>query len=190
VPASSHQLDWEAELVAVIGRQCAGVEPAAALHYVAGYTIANDLSARHMMRRADQPDSAPFLYDWLGHKSFDGSCPLGPWIVPACAIPDPQRLSIKLWVDDRLRQDGHTSDMIFSVAEQISYLSQRMTLYPGDIVLTGTPSGVGAESNEYLAPGNRVRIEIDAVGELHVTVVGPGIPRKIPESPPREAQQS
>jgi len=171
--ASSPQLDWEAELVAVIGRECAGVDPASALHCVAGYTIANDLSARDMMRRSDEPDSAPFLYDWLGHKSFDGACPLGPWIVPAFAIPDPQRLSIRLWVDDLLRQNGSTSEMIFTVAEQISHLSQRMTLYPGDIVLTGTPSGVGAESKEYLAPGNRVRIEIENIGELNVQVGGP-----------------
>jgi 2-keto-4-pentenoate hydratase/2-oxohepta-3-ene-1,7-dioic acid hydratase in catechol pathway len=170
VPASSPKLDWEAELVAVIGRECAGVDPASALQYVAGYTIANDLSARDLMRRSDQPDSAPFHWDWLGHKSFDGACPLGPWIVPAFAIPDPQQLSIRLWVDDRLRQDGNTSEMIFTVAEQISHLSRRMTLFPGDIVLTGTPSGVGAESNEYLVPGNRVRIEIENIGDLQFKI--------------------
>lgn len=173
VPANSPELDWEAELVAVIGRECAGVDSASALQYVAGYTIANDLSARDRMRRSDQPDGSPFLWDWLGHKSFDGACPLGPWIVPAFAISDPQRLSIRLWVDDRLRQNGNSKDMIFSVAEQIAHLSQRMTLFPGDLVLTGTPSGVGAESKEYLSPGNRVRIAIDSIGELNVKIGGP-----------------
>jgi 2-keto-4-pentenoate hydratase/2-oxohepta-3-ene-1,7-dioic acid hydratase in catechol pathway len=163
-------LDWEAELAAVIGRKAKNVSQADALSYVAGYTIANDLSARDLMRRDPVDDHSPFKYDWIGQKCFDGSCPLGPWLVPAAEIPDPQNLAIKLWVDSELKQDSNTSRMIFTLAEQLSHISSRITLHPGDIILTGTPAGVGAERGEKLQRGQKVRIEIENIGELTTTI--------------------
>jgi 2-keto-4-pentenoate hydratase/2-oxohepta-3-ene-1,7-dioic acid hydratase in catechol pathway len=141
----SDQVDWEVELVAVIGRAAKNVPEDKALDYVAGYTAANDLSARDRGRRANISDTSPFKADWTKHKTFDGSCPLGPWIVPASDIGDPQNLGLKLWVNDVLKQDSNSKDMIFNLAEQIAQLSSGMTLHPGDLVLTGTPAGsVGA----------------------------------------------
>jgi 2-keto-4-pentenoate hydratase/2-oxohepta-3-ene-1,7-dioic acid hydratase in catechol pathway len=170
VRVACEKLDWEAELTAVIGRIAKNVSTADALNYVAGYTIANDLSARDLMRRAKADERSPFKYDWIGHKCFDGSCPLGPWMVPASEISDPQNLSIRLWVDGQIKQDSNTSRMIFTVAEQISYLSSRISLYPGDLILTGTPAGVGAERGESLSLGQKVRIEIEKIGELTTTI--------------------
>jgi len=170
VRVDCEKLDWEAELTAVIGRTAKNVSIADALNYVAGYTIANDLSARDLMRRDKADEQSPFKYDWIGHKCFDGSCPLGPWIVPAPDISDPQDLSIKLWVDGQIKQDSNTSQMIFTLAEQVSHLSSRISLYPGDLILTGTPAGVGAERGESLSPGQKVRIEIEKMGELTTTI--------------------
>jgi 2-keto-4-pentenoate hydratase/2-oxohepta-3-ene-1,7-dioic acid hydratase in catechol pathway len=104
--------------------------------------------------------------DWTKHKSFDGSCPLGPWIVPASDIPDPQKLGLKTWVNGVLKQDSNTAKMLFSTAEQIAQLSINMTLQPGDLILTGTPSGVGAESGEFLKAGDTVKLWIEGIGEL------------------------
>jgi 2-keto-4-pentenoate hydratase/2-oxohepta-3-ene-1,7-dioic acid hydratase in catechol pathway len=157
-------LDWEVELAAIIGRKAKNVPVERALDFVAGYTAANDLSARDLSRRANTPPATPFHFDWIGQKCFDGSCPLGPFIVPAGDIPDPQNLSLKLWVNDVLKQDSNTSMMIFSLAEQIAHLSAGITLYPGDIILTGTPAGVGAGRNEFLRPGDTVKIEIEKIG--------------------------
>ena len=127
----SKKMDWEVELAAVIGRKAKNVPQEKALAYVAGYTAANDLSARDRGRRPHVADTSPFKADWVAHKSFDGSCPLGPWIVPASDIPDPQNLGIKLWVNDVLKQDSNTGQMIFNLAEQIAHLSSRLTLHPG-----------------------------------------------------------
>jgi 2-keto-4-pentenoate hydratase/2-oxohepta-3-ene-1,7-dioic acid hydratase in catechol pathway len=102
----------------------------------------------------------------VAHKSFDGSCPLGPWIVPASDIKDPQNLAIKLWVNDVIKQDSNTSDMIFNLAEQIAHLSSRLTLHPGDLILTGTPAGVGAGRGEFLKAGDVVKLWIENVGEI------------------------
>ena len=165
-PRSSQKLDWEAELVAVIGRPARNVPVEKALDYVGGYTIADDLSARDLSRRAALPPGNPFHFDWTAHKGFEGSCPLGPWITPAAEVPDPQRLAIRLWVNGALKQDSNTSRMIFSTAEQIAHLSSLATLHPGDLVLTGTPAGVGAGRNEFLRPGDRVEIEIEGLGRL------------------------
>jgi 2-keto-4-pentenoate hydratase/2-oxohepta-3-ene-1,7-dioic acid hydratase in catechol pathway len=170
LPAGAQKLDWEAELTAVIGRTAKNVPAESALDYVAGYTVANDLSARDFMVRPNVPETSPFRYDWISHKSFDGACPLGPWIVPAKQIPDPQDLGIKLWVNDVLKQDSHTSKMIFSVAEQIAQLSARLTLHPGDLILTGTPAGVGMARKEFLKSGDVVRVWIEHVGELTTTL--------------------
>ena len=139
---------------------------------MAGYTIADDLSARDVMRRDKNPATSPFHYDWLSQKCFDGSCPLGPWIAPADEIPDPQQLGLKLWVNDTLMQDSSTSKMIFDTAEQIAMLSSRVTLQPGDLVLTGTPAGVGMPRRVFLKPGDVVKLWIEGIGELSHTMTG------------------
>jgi len=162
----SKQMDWEAELAAVIGRPAKHVPLDKALGYVAGYTIANDLSARDRGRRPHISDTSPFKADWVAHKSFDGSCPLGPWMVPASEIPDPQNLAIKLWVNGAIKQDSNTAKMIFSLAEQIAHLSSRLTLHPGDLILTGTPAGVGAGRGEFLKTGDVVKIWIERIGSI------------------------
>jgi 2-keto-4-pentenoate hydratase/2-oxohepta-3-ene-1,7-dioic acid hydratase in catechol pathway len=160
------QMDWEVELVAVIGKVAKKVPLAKALSYVAGYTIGNDLSSRDRGRRASVPDSSPFKWDWTKHKSFDGSCPLGPWIVPASDIGDPQKLGLKLWVNGEIKQDSNTAGMIFTLAEQIEELSAGMTLYPGDLIMTGTPAGVGAGRGEFLKAGDVVKLWIEKIGEI------------------------
>jgi 2-keto-4-pentenoate hydratase/2-oxohepta-3-ene-1,7-dioic acid hydratase in catechol pathway len=173
-PEGSKQLDWEAELAVVIGRKARGVSVAEALSFVAGYAVANDLSARDLSRRTARPATNPFHFDWLAHKGFDGSCPLGPWLTPAAGI-DPQQLRMKLSVNGVVKQDSSTSQMIFSVAEQIAHLSRRTTLLPGDIILTGTPAGVGSGRGEFLAPGDRVSVEIEGLGELVNHIVDNGV---------------
>ena len=170
LPAYSQKVDWEVELVAVIGRMAKDLPVDEALACVAGYTIANDLSARDAMRREKNPASSPFHYDWVSQKCFDGSCPLGPWIVPAGDIVDPHRLGIRLWVNGELMQDSHTSKLIFDTAEQIAMLSSRVTLHPGDLVLTGTPAGVGMGRGRFLKSGDTVKLWIENIGELAHTV--------------------
>jgi 2-keto-4-pentenoate hydratase/2-oxohepta-3-ene-1,7-dioic acid hydratase in catechol pathway len=169
LPAYSKMVDWEAELTAVIGRPARNVAIATALDHVAGYTIANDLSARDFTKRPHVADGSPFKYDWLGQKCFDGACPLGPWIVPADDLPDPQNVAIRLTVNDVIKQDSHTSKMIFTLAEQIAHLSTRVTLQPGDLILTGTPAGVGLARKEFLKPGDVVKVWIEGIGTLTST---------------------
>ncbi|HEY6992631.1 MAG TPA: fumarylacetoacetate hydrolase family protein [Xanthobacteraceae bacterium] len=169
LPAYSKMVDWEAELTAVIGRPARNVAIADALAHVAGYTIANDLSARDFTKRPHIADASPFKYDWLGQKCFEGACPLGPWIVPADEIADPQNVAIKLWVNDVIKQDSHTSKMIFTLAEQIAHLSTLLTLQPGDLILTGTPAGVGLARKEFLKPGDVVKVWIEGIGTLTTT---------------------
>jgi len=172
LPAFSQAIDWEVELTAVIGKTAKDVPVDEALGCVAGYTIANDLSARDVMRREKNPAASPFHFDWLSQKCFDGACPLGPWIVPASDIPDPQTLALKLWVNGELMQNSHTSKMIFTTAEQIAQLSTRVTLRPGDLVLTGTPAGVGMGRQRFLRPGDTVRLWIEGIGEMSHTMTG------------------
>ena len=166
----SKMMDWEIELAAVIGRTAKHVPEAKALAYVAGYTCANDLSARDRGRRPHVADTSPFKADWVAHKSFDGSCPLGPWIVPASDIKDPQNLALKLWVNGVVKQDSNTSQMIFTLAEQIAHLSSRLTLHPGDLILTGTPAGVGMGRKEFLQAGDVVKIWIEGIGDISNTM--------------------
>ena len=170
LPVYSQMVDWEVELAAVIGRPARDVMVEKALDYVAGYTIADDLSARDVMRRDKNPATSPFHYDWLSQKCFDGACPLGPWIVPASDIPYPQNLALKLWVNDKVMQDSHTGKMIFSTAEQIAMLSSRVTLCPGDLILTGTPAGVGMPRRTFLKAGDTVKLWIEGIGDLTHTM--------------------
>jgi 2-keto-4-pentenoate hydratase/2-oxohepta-3-ene-1,7-dioic acid hydratase in catechol pathway len=171
MPSYSRMVDWEIELAAVIGRECKNVPVARALDYVAGYTIANDLSARDFLTRPEVGDASPFKWDWMSQKCFDGACPIGPWIVPANEVTNPQALALKLWVGDDLMQDSHTSRMIFSLAEQIEHLSSRITLFPGDLVLTGTPAGVGMARKRFLKAGDTMRVWIERIGEFCTPVI-------------------
>jgi 2-keto-4-pentenoate hydratase/2-oxohepta-3-ene-1,7-dioic acid hydratase in catechol pathway len=166
MPAHSSKLDWEAELGVVIGRPCRNVSEADALTYVGGYLIGNDLSARDLSRRAGMPDNSSFKNDWMAHKSFDGACPLGPWITLARDVPDPHNLTMRLDVNGVVKQDSNTGQMIFDIREQIADLSKRMTLLPGDIILTGTPAGVGNGRGEFLKSGDVVTIRIEKLGEI------------------------
>lgn len=163
------RLDWEAELAVVVGRAGKGFSPAEALGHVAGYTIANDVSARDALRRED-PVGAPFQYDWLRTKSLDGFCPLGPGIVPSWFVDDPQDLGIRLSVNGEVKQDARTADMIRPVAELLAIAATDMTLLPGDVVLTGSPEGVGMARGEFLLPGDEIVIEIERLGRLRNTV--------------------
>jgi len=165
------ELDWEIELAAVIGRPAKDVPVEKALQYVAGYTVANDLSARDRGRRPGIDATSFFKMDWSKHKSFDGSCPLGPWIVPASDIADPQKLKVKLWVNRALKQDSNTDKMLFTLAEQIAQLSINMTLHPGDLILTGTPAGTGGESGTFLKSGDVVKLWIEDIGEFSNKIV-------------------
>jgi 2-keto-4-pentenoate hydratase/2-oxohepta-3-ene-1,7-dioic acid hydratase in catechol pathway len=166
LPAHSQRVDWEAEIALVIGRECREVSVERALEHVAGLTIVNDLSARDHLRREGMPVESPFRFDWLSAKSFDGALPMGPWICPFDEIEDSGNLGIKLWLNDELMQDSSSSNLIFSMAEQIAHLSTRVTLRPGDVIATGTPAGVGAPRGRFLKPGDRVRIWVESVGEL------------------------
>ena len=159
-------VDWEVELAVVIGRAARSVELDDALDYVAGYTVGIDLSARDRAFRPLTPIESVARMDWIAQKGFEGACPLGPWLTPAFEIPDPQTLNLELSVNGNLKQDSNTREMIFSVAEAISHLSSMVTLSPGDIILTGTPAGTGAERGEALSPGDTIRASIQNIGEL------------------------
>jgi 2-keto-4-pentenoate hydratase/2-oxohepta-3-ene-1,7-dioic acid hydratase in catechol pathway len=164
VPRVSNMVDYEGELAVVIGRRCRYLTVDRALDVVAGYTVMNDVSVRDWQWR-----SPTFT---MG-KSFDTHGPMGPWIVTPDELDDPQELQIRTWVNDEIRQDSSTAQMIFSCAEQISYLSTGFTLEVGDVVVTGTPAGVGAASDppRWLVPGDTVRITVEDVGTLENPVV-------------------
>jgi 2-keto-4-pentenoate hydratase/2-oxohepta-3-ene-1,7-dioic acid hydratase in catechol pathway len=164
-------MDWEIELAAVIGRPAKDVPKEKALGYVAGYMVANDLSARDRGFRANMSPTSIFRMDWTKHKTFEGSCPTGPWIVPASDIADPQNLGLKTWVNGELKQDSNTGKMLFTLAEQIEQLSINMTLHPGDLILTGTPAGTGAESSTFLKGGDVVKLWIEGIGEIENRMV-------------------
>ena len=166
------RLDWEAELAVVIGTGGRDIPQQQALNHVAAYCVANDISARGLHRRPDVK-AEPFVYDWFAAKSLDGSLPLGPGLTPAFQIPDPQDLRLRLWVNGELQQDESTADMVCSVAELIAAASEVATLEAGDVIATGTPSGVGASRGLYLRPGDVVRTSIDGLGTLENTVVNP-----------------
>lgn len=166
LPAYSEKVDWEIELAVVIGREGKGIAAADALSYVAGYTIANDLSARDFVARPGIDAASPFRFDWLSHKGFDCSCPLGPWITPARFIKDPHDLDLKLWLNDEVMQDSNTRHMIFDIGEQIEEISARATIHPGDVILTGTPFGVGMSREFFLKSGDNLRLSIEGIGIL------------------------
>jgi 2-keto-4-pentenoate hydratase/2-oxohepta-3-ene-1,7-dioic acid hydratase in catechol pathway len=159
----SIQLDYEAELVAVVGRPALRVPKQDALGYVGGYTIMNDVTARDLQwTQLGQYR----IVDWFSSKCLAGSTPVGPWIVTADEIRDPQSLRIRAWVNGELRQDGSTSLMIHSVAALVAFASERTVLQPGDLIATGTPRGVGGFEGRFLQDGDVVEIEVEGVGRL------------------------
>ena len=166
MPLGTQAFDWEIELAAVIGRTARNVSVEDALSHVAAYTVAIDFSARDHNRA---PETF-YKLDWVAGKANDTCCPLGPRLVPASAVADPQNLALKLWVNGQLKQDGHSSQMIFSLAEQIATASRIMTLDPGDLLLTGTPAGVGVPKQTFLKVGDQVDAEIEGIGRLSVTI--------------------
>lgn len=165
LPRDAQKIDYEAELVIVIGKEAVNVSKEAALSYVFGYTVGNDLSARDLQFRSGQ---------WLLGKTCDGFAPVGPYIVTADEI-DPSHLDIKCEVNGKLRQSANTSDMIFDCASIISYISQYMTLKPGDIIFSGTPSGVilgyPEDKQEWLKAGDEITVTIEKLGCLVSTLI-------------------
>lgn len=163
-PAVCERLDYEAELGVVIGKTGRYIDESDALSHVGGYFVANDVTSRDWQARSPT---------WTLGKSFDTHGPIGPWIVTADEITDPQSLSIRLSVNGEMRQQSSTSLMTYPVARQIAYLSQVMTLNPGDILITGTPAGVGLAMNppRFLQTGDVVRVEIDGIGHIENRIV-------------------
>jgi 2-keto-4-pentenoate hydratase/2-oxohepta-3-ene-1,7-dioic acid hydratase in catechol pathway len=158
-PAVTSQVDYEVELVVVIGKQARHVSQADALDYVFGYATGNDFSARDLQFRGVQ---------WTMGKAIDQFAPVGPYLVTADEVPNPQNLNLKCWVNGDLRQSSNTENMIFSIAEMISDLSQVMTLEAGDVLFTGTPEGVivGRPQKDWLQPGDEVVCEVEGIGRL------------------------
>jgi 2-keto-4-pentenoate hydratase/2-oxohepta-3-ene-1,7-dioic acid hydratase in catechol pathway len=152
-PAVIRRLDYEGELAVVIG---AGGE-------VAGFAVADDLSARDLQGREPQ---------WTRAKGFDGSCPFGPWVTTADDVAEPGDLALRTWVNGELRQDSRTSDLIFTIPELVAFIRETCTLEPGDLILTGTPSGVGQylDPPQFLGSGDVVRIEIEGLGTIEHAV--------------------
>ena len=168
--AERARYDWEAELAVVIGTGGRDIPAGRALEHVAGYCVANDVTARGYHRRASVP-AEPFRFDWFAAKSADTSLPLGPGITPAFLVPDPQDLRIRLWVNGELQQDDSTADMICPVDQLIATASSVVTLEPGDVIATGTPSGVGAGRGRHLSHGDVVTVAIDGLGQISNRVV-------------------
>ena len=162
--AITKELDYEVELAVVIGTGGRDIARADALKHVFGYTIINDVTARDLQKRHQQ---------WFKGKSLDTFCPMGPVLVTADELPDPQALAISLRVNGQLRQSSHTSKMIFPVAQCIEVLSLGMTLLPGDLIATGTPEGVGAATGNFLKAGDRIEAEVEHIGILPNKVVRP-----------------
>jgi 2-keto-4-pentenoate hydratase/2-oxohepta-3-ene-1,7-dioic acid hydratase in catechol pathway len=157
--SDSSEVDYEAELAVVIGKKCRNVSEQNSLDYVAGYTCANDISARDLQRLDGQ---------WVRAKSQDTFGPIGPYVVTSDEIPDPQTLSIKCLVNGRELQNSNTREMIFGVKQLIAFISRGITLHPGDVISTGTPSGIGQAQSPpvYLKAGDKVVVEIDKIGRL------------------------
>jgi 2-keto-4-pentenoate hydratase/2-oxohepta-3-ene-1,7-dioic acid hydratase in catechol pathway len=172
LPRDGQAIDWEVELAAVIGRPGRRIPADRALEHVFGYTILNDVSERRFKVPAARParDWDRF-FDWLHGKWFDGFAPMGPWLVTADEIGDPQALELELRVNGQTRQRGNTAHMIYSVADLVSFASSIMMLLPGDIIATGTPQGVGIATGESLKPGDFVECEVQGVGLLTNPVV-------------------
>jgi 2-keto-4-pentenoate hydratase/2-oxohepta-3-ene-1,7-dioic acid hydratase in catechol pathway len=166
LPSCSHEVDYEAELVVVIGRKGRHIARDRALEYVGGYAVGHDVSARDW--QLNKPGK-----QWMAGKTFDTFAPVGPELVTPDEVPDPQNLGIRLRLNGQTMQDSSTNQLVFGVAELIAYLSQIFTVEPGDLIFTGTPPGVGMARKPpvWLTPGDRVEVQIDRLGTLHNTVI-------------------
>lgn len=166
-PQVSNEIDWEVELGVIIGKKGKNIPEADALSYVFGYTVINDVTARDLQKQHKQ---------FFKGKSLDGSCPMGPWIVTADEIADPHDLNLSLRVNGETKQEGHTGSMIFNINKALAVLSKGMTLEPGDILATGTPSGVGFTRvpPEFLKPGDSMEAEVEGIGILRNPIVQAG----------------
>ena len=167
-PKGFNRMDFEVELAFVIGTRAKNVSEASALDYVAGYCVCDDLSERSLQKGGPG--------EWIKAKSYDGFGPLGPWLVTTDEIPDPQKLDLTLDLNGARMQTGSTSNMVFSVAALLAYISQYMTLVPGDVITTGTPPGVGMARNPrvFLKAGDELRLSVSGLGEQRVKVVAEG----------------
>jgi 2-keto-4-pentenoate hydratase/2-oxohepta-3-ene-1,7-dioic acid hydratase in catechol pathway len=171
LPTISHTTDWEVELAVIVGRRCRNVALSDALDMVFGYTIANDVSARTADWGVDRdPDTWNEFFDWLNGKWPDGFAPLGPYILTADEIGDPQDLELSLHLNGERKQHSSTRQMISTVAETIVFASRFMTLEPGDVIETGTPSGVGATTGTYVKSGDVMEARIEKLGVLRTPV--------------------
>ncbi|WP_346427650.1 fumarylacetoacetate hydrolase family protein [Gracilibacillus sp. YIM 98692] len=161
--SETNKLDYEVELAVVIGEKASKVPQELAMDYIAGYTIGNDTSARDLQKRTVQ---------WLQGKSLDHTTPIGPWLVTADELTDPSQLKIQSYVNGELRQSSNTKHLIFNIPHLISFISNLMTLEPGDIILTGTPDGVGMAMDppQFLQDGDKVTMEIEQIGKLENNV--------------------
>ena len=171
LPSASHEVDYEAELVVVIGRKGRHISRERALEYVGGYAVGHDVSARDW--QLNKPGK-----QWMAGKTFDTFAPMGPELVSPDEVPDPQNLGIRLRLNGQTMQDSSTSQLVFGVAELIAYLSQIFTLEPGDMIFTGTPPGVGMARKPpvWLKPGDQVEVEIDRLGTLSNSVIADQAP--------------
>ncbi|MGZ8415843.1 MAG: fumarylacetoacetate hydrolase family protein [Methyloceanibacter sp.] len=167
-PKGFNRMDFEVELALVIGTRAKNVAEANALDYVAGYCVCNDLSERSLQKGGPG--------EWIKAKSYDSFGPLGPWLVTTDEIPDPQKLDLALDLNGNRMQTGSTSTMVFSVAALLAYISQYMTLVPGDVITTGTPPGVGMARNPrvFLKAGDELRLTVSGLGEQRAKVVAEG----------------
>jgi 2-keto-4-pentenoate hydratase/2-oxohepta-3-ene-1,7-dioic acid hydratase in catechol pathway len=172
-PSMAQKLDYEGELAIVIGKRGREIPADQAYRYIAGYTILNDLSERGLASK--EPPKAEReqnrFFDWLVGKWFDGGAPCGPWLVTRDEIEDPHNLRLRTKVNGELRQDGSTADMIYSIPELVEWISRVVTLEPGDLIATGTPSGVGNTTGTYLKPGDVIEIEIERIGQLRTEII-------------------
>ena len=168
IPATTKEFDWEIELAVVVSRRLKNADLQTAQAGIAGYSVGLDMTCRDLLGR-----DSPTGVDLVRAKAQDGMAPVGPIMRPAEFVTDPQNLRLRLFVNDEIKQNGTTSDMLWSIPEQLSTISQFITLEPGDIVFTGSPAGSGASIGQFLHPGDRIRAEIEQVGTLHVEVMAP-----------------
>ena len=162
-------LDWEVELAVVVADRCKDVPADQARSHVAGYLVADDISDRGSFPRED-PVAAPFAFDWVAHKSADASCPIGPGLVPAWLVDDPQDLDIELSVNGQTMQSSSTAQMVIGIDALVAGASRLVTLEPGDVILTGTPAGVGAARGTFLGHGDVVTATIEHLGSITHTI--------------------